>query len=305
MTEPTIDTVGHDMRGKTVLITGTASGMGRIAARRLAELGARLILVDRDIPNGQSGYEEIRRETGNQAVEFIACDVTDFSQVRHLCADVNARYEKLDVLINNAGITESVRRESVNGFEMTMATNFLAPFLITQLLLDALKSAAPARVLNICSDAHKMVKTLEFDDIENRLGWDGVNHNKGFQAYARSKLALAAVSYRFAEELDGSGVDVYTVSPGYFIKTNVHRNMRGIWKLGVKLFWPVLQSPHKAARTYVYLASEPALGGDTGKYWEHLAHKDSSPASHDRALQDRIWAYAVTATKDNAGKTTA
>ncbi|MGI9331145.1 MAG: SDR family oxidoreductase [Gammaproteobacteria bacterium] len=305
MTEPTLDTIGQDMHGKTVLITGTASGMGRIAARRLAELGAQLILVDQDLPNGQAGYEEIRRETGNQAVEFIACDVTDFSQVRRLCSDVSTRYERLDVLINNAGITESVRRESVNGYEMTMATNFLGPFLITSLLRDKLVSSSPSRILNICSDAHKMVKTLEFDDIDNRLGWDGVNHNKGFQAYARSKLALAAVSYRFAEELTGSGVDVYTVSPGYFIKTNVHRNMRGIWKLGVKLFWPVLQSPYRAARTYVYLASEPELSGDTGKYWEHLAHKDSSPASHDRALQDRIWAYALAATQDKAGQSVA
>jgi NAD(P)-dependent dehydrogenase (short-subunit alcohol dehydrogenase family) len=305
MTEPTIDTVGHDMHGQTVLITGTASGMGRIAARRLAELGARLILVDRDVPNGQSGYEEIRRDTGNQAVEFIECDVTDMSQVRRLCADVSARYERLDVLINNAGITESVRRESVNGYEMTMATNFLGPFLITQLLLEKLKASSPSRVLNICSDAHKMVKTLEFDDIDNRLGWHGINHNKGFQAYARSKLALAAVSYRFAEDLAGSGVDVYTVSPGYFIKTNVHRNMRGIWKLGVKLFWPFLQSPYRAARTYVYLASEPEVAGDTGKYWEHLAHKDSSPASHDRALQDRIWAYALATTQEQAGEAAA
>jgi retinol dehydrogenase-14 len=297
MTESTIDEIGHDMRGKTVLITGTASGMGRIVAHRLAELGARLILVDFDVPNGERGRDEILRDTGNDALEFIDCDVTDFAQVRRMCGHVNATCDRLDVLINNAGITESVRRESVNGFEMTMATNLLGPFLITRLLRDKLIASAPARLINISSDAHKMAKTLDFDDLDNRAGWHGVNHGKGFQAYARSKLALAAVSYRMAEEFTGTGVDVYTVSPGYFIRTNVHRHMRGIWKLGVKLFWPLLQSPYRAARTYVYLASVPEVQGDTGHYWEHMAHKDSSPASHDAALQQRIWDYAMVATE--------
>lgn len=284
------------MRGKTILITGTASGMGRIAARRLAELGARLILVDFDVPNGESGRDEIVRETGNDAVEFIDCDVTNFDQVRSMCEHVNAAYDRLDVLINNAGITETVRRDSVHGYEMTMATNFLGPFLICALLKDKLKASAPSRVINICSDAHKMIKALDVDDIDNRAGWQGVNHNKGFQAYARSKLSLAAVSFKLAAELQGSGVTVYTVSPGYFIQTNIHRHMRGLWKLGVKLCWPFLQSAERATRTYVYLASEPAVAGDSGQYWEHMAHKEPSPASRDRAFQDRIWDYAAEAT---------
>lgn len=302
MSEPKLADVGHDMSGKTVLITGTASGMGRIAAKRLAELGARLILVDFDVPAGLSGRDEILRDTGNDKLEFIDCDVTDFDQVRRMCEYVDTNYDRLDVLINNAGITESVRRESVNGFEMTMATNFLGAFLIARLLRDKLIASAPARLINICSDAHKMTKTLDFDDLDNRVGWDGVNHNKGFQAYARSKLSLAAVSYRFAEEFRGSGVDVYTVSPGYFIRTNVHRHMRGLWKLGVKVFWPFLQSPYRAVRTYVHLATAPEVAGDTGQYWEHMAHKESSPASHDADLQERIWTYARAATEpvDNA-----
>lgn len=296
MSKKSFHDIGADMRGKTVLITGTASGMGRITALRLAELGAQLILVDFDVPNGETGRDEILRETGNDAIEFIPCDVTDFHQVRRLCAYVSDNYERLDVVINNAGITESVRRESVGGFEMTMATNFLGAFLVSQLLREKLIASAPSRLINICSDAHKMVKTLDFDDIDNREGWEGVNHNKGFQAYARSKLALAGVSYRMAEELAGTGVDVHIVSPGYFIRTNIHRHMRGIWKLGVKLFWPFLQSPYRAARTYVHLASSSGVAGDTGHYWEHLVHKDSSPASHDSQLQQRIWEYALRST---------
>ena len=140
---------------------------------------------------------------------------------------VKENYSHLDVLINNAGITQSVRCESVDGFEMTMATNFLGPFLITHLLLDLLKASAPSRIINVSSDGHKMVPTMDFDDIDNRTDWDGVNHNKGFQAYARSKLALACFSYDLAERLTGTGVSVYCLSPGYFIRTNVHRHMRG------------------------------------------------------------------------------
>ncbi len=285
------------MNSQTILITGTASGMGRIAARQLAEQGARLILVDFDISNGEQARDEIIAATGNTNIEFIACDVTSFAEVRRMTEQVKENYPRLDVLINNAGITESVRRESVDGFEMTMATNFLGPYLITHLLLDLLKASAPSRIINVSSDGHKMVPTLDFDDIDNRAGWDRVNHNKGFQAYARSKLALACFSYDLAEQLAGTGVSVYCLSPGYFIRTNVHRHMRGIWKLGVKLAWPFLQSPYRAVRTYIYLVTSPEVADETGKYWEHLKEKESSDASHDRSLRARIRAYAEEATR--------
>lgn len=280
------------MHGKTILITGSASGMGRIAARQLAAKGARLILVDSDVENGEQGREEIIAETGNTDVDFINCDVTSYTQVRNMTDQVKKNYSRLDVLINNAGITESVRRESLEGFEMTMATNFLGPFLISRRLLELLEASAPSRIINVCSDAHKMVKTLDFHDIDNRAGWDGVNHNKGFQAYARSKLALVCFSYELAEKLEGHGVSVYALSPGYFIRTNVYRHMRGIWKLGVKLCWPFLRSPYRAVETYMYLATSPEVAAQTGRYWEHLKEKASSEASHDRELRRRIWAYA-------------
>ena len=289
-----------DLSGKTVLITGSASGMGSLTALALAGQGARLVLVDKDVAEGETIARRCREQGGSGGVDFIACDLTDFAQLRNMAIEVLERCSRLDVLINNAGITESVRRESAQGQELTMATNYLAPFLLTELLLDRLRASAPARLINISSDAHKMVREMDFDDIDNRVGWDGVNHNKGFQAYARSKLALAAVSFRQAERLAGSGVDVHTVSPGYFIRTNIHRNMRGLWKLGVRLFWPLLQSPERAARTYVYLAGAPEVVGDTGHYWEHRAHKDPSPLVQDPAIQSRFWDYAVEQTRQQA-----
>lgn len=295
------DVATPDLSGRTVLITGSASGMGALTAVALARQGAQLVLVDKDEPEGQEIALRCREQPGNGGVEFFACDLADFRQLRALAAEVLERYPDIHVLINNAGITESVRKESAQGQELTMATNYLAPFLLSQLLADRLQASAPARLINISSDAHKMVREMDFDDIDNREGWDGVNHNKGFQAYARSKLALAAVSFRQAEQLAGTGVDVFTVSPGYFIRTNIHRNMRGLWKLGVKLFWPLLQSPERAARTYIYLAGAPEVTGDTGHYWEHLAHKEASPLAHDAAVQERFWNYAVEQTVAPSG----
>lgn len=280
------------MKDKVCLITGTASGMGQLTAHAAAEQGATVICVDFDIPNGKRVREDIVRDTGNENVDFIECDVTDFSQLRRLAETVDNNYQRLDVLVNNAGITESIRRESVHGHEMTMATNFLGPFLLTQLLLPKLKASTPSRIINICSDAHRMIKTLEWDDIDNRRKWDGVNHNCGFQAYARSKLCLAALSYYLAEQLEDTGVSVYTVSPGYFIRTNITRHMRGLWGLGVRIFAPFMQSPERGALTHIYLTTSPDVDGQTGKYWEHCELKESSAASHDRVLREKVWRYA-------------
>jgi len=287
------DVTPPDLSGKTVLITGSASGMGALTAVALAEQGARLVLVDKDTAEGQHIARRCSDQPGNGGVEFITCDLSDFDQLRAMAAQVLEQHPRVHVLLNNAGITESVRRESTQGHELTMATNYLAPFLLSQLLKERLKASAPSRIINVSSDAHKMVREMDFADIDNRKGWDGVNHNKGFQAYACSKLALAAVSFQQARELANTGVDVFTLSPGYFIRTNIHRNMRGIWKLGVRLFWPLLQSPERAAQTYIYLAGSPEVAGDTGHYWEHKAHKEPSPLVLDTQLQGRFWDYAV------------
>ena len=152
------------MSTKTCLITGTASGMGRLTAIAAAREGMRVICVDIDTENGLAVQAEIAATTGNDNVEFIACDVSSQAQVRELAARVNRDYDRLDILVNNAGITESVRRESAEAFEITMATNFLGPFLLTNLLLDKMRASTPARIINICSDAHRMSKTLDWDD---------------------------------------------------------------------------------------------------------------------------------------------
>jgi NAD(P)-dependent dehydrogenase (short-subunit alcohol dehydrogenase family) len=284
------------MQDKTCLITGTASGMGRLTAMAAAEAGMHVIGVDFDVANGQAAKEEIVAKTGNPRFDFIECDISSMAQVRALAEQVNRDYERLDILVNNAGLTESMRRESADGFEMTMATNFLGPFLLTNLLLDKLRTSTPARIINIASDAHKMAQGLDWEDIDNHKKWHKVNHGCGFQAYARSKLCLVAFSYDLAEILDGTGVSVYAVSPGYFIKTNIFKHMRGIMGLGVKLVKPFLQSVESGSKTHIWLTTTPDLDAATGKYWEHCELKESSKFTHDSELRRKIWEYAVEVT---------
>ncbi|MDP6436776.1 MAG: SDR family NAD(P)-dependent oxidoreductase [Gammaproteobacteria bacterium] len=285
------------MTQKTCLITGTASGMGRLTAISAAKAGMRLICVDIDVPNGLEARDEIIAATGNNDIEFIECDISSFADVRRLADRINRDYDRLDILVNNAGIVESIRRESADGFELTMATNFLGPFLLTNLLLDKLRASSPARIINIASEAHKSAQGLDWDDIDNRRKWDKVNHGCGFQAYARSKFCLVAVSRDLAEMLDGTGVSVYAVSPGYFVGTNVYRNMRGLWGLAIKLARPFLPSPESGARTHIFLVTGAEVDGQTGQYWENRKPKDPSKVTDDAELRRRIWAYAVEVTE--------
>jgi len=286
------------MHGKTCLITGSASGMGRIAARELARLGATLILVDRDIEEGKAALDEIAKLSGSDRLEFISCDVSSFDQVRKLAEHVNREYDELHVLINNAGLTDPKYRLSADGHEFHMATMHLGHFLLTQLLLDKLKASAPARIIQISSDAHKAGKGLDFEDMCCEKIWKGrkYSNNGAFVAYHRAKLAMICATYELARRLQGTGVTINAVSPGYFINTNVYRHLRGIFKLGVRIMRRFLNDPEKAAKTYVFLASSPDVEGVTGKYWEYCAEKASSPLSYDTDLQRRVWDYSVTAT---------
>ena len=286
------------MHDKTCLITGSASGMGKIAARELAGQGATLILIDKEIEEGQAARDEIVDLTGNDRLEFVGCDVSSFAEVRRLAEYVNQRYPKLHVLINNAGLTDPEYRLSAEGHENHMATMHLGHCLLTHLLLDKLKASAPARVIQISSDAHKAGRGLDFDDMRCEKVWKGrrYSNNGAFVAYHRAKLAMVCYTYDMARRLEGTGVAINAVSPGYFIKTNVYRHVRGIFKLAVWLMGPFMTDPERAAKTYVFLASSPEVEGISGKYWEYGKEKASSPASHDQDLQHSVWDYSMEAT---------
>ena len=286
--------VEQSLRDRTCLITGTARGMGRIAARELAKLGARLILVDIKDGEGREARDEIVELTGNDQLEFAHCDVASFSQVRSLARHVLERYDRLHVLINNAGFVDPVYRLTEDGFEQHLAVHYLGHFLLTRLLLERLKESAPARVVMISSDSHKAGGPLNWDDMQIRKPWGRrpISNRGAFAAYQQSKLAMTLATYEMARRLEGSGVTVNAVSPGYFVRTSVYDNMRGPLKLASKLLRPFFNDPERSVKTYVYLAASPILEKESGKYWEHLATKESSPASYDRSEMKRLWDWS-------------
>lgn len=268
--------------------------MGRIAARELAKLGARLILVDIRDEEGRAARDEIVELTGNDQLEFVHCDVSSFGQVRSLANHVLERYDRLHVLINNAGVVDPVYRLTEDGFEQHMAVHHLGHFLLTRLLLDRMKESAPARVVVISSDSHKAGGPLDWDDMNCEAAWGGrpISNRGAFRAYQRAKLATLLFTYELARRTEGSGVTVNAISPGYFVRTGVYDNMRGMFRIGCKLLRPLFNDPERSVRTYVYMVASPMVAGESGKYWEHLAQKESSPASHDRSEMQCVWDWS-------------
>jgi NAD(P)-dependent dehydrogenase (short-subunit alcohol dehydrogenase family) len=293
-----------DLTGKTALITGSARGMGKVTALALADMGARIIVVDwegeegtrtRDLLNARFG----QRHSDGRAAEFIYCDLSSLAEVRQLAATVQARYPDLHILVNNAGITDPVRRLSIDGWEMHLATCHLGHFLLTHLLLDRLKSSAPARIVNISSDAHKAGPGLDFADLNNEKIWKGApsSNNAAFAAYHRAKLCNVYFTLELAQRLAGTGVTVNAVSPGYFVNTTIYRNLRGVFKwvsLLVFNFGTLLRlnTPEKGARTHIYLASAPEVADVSGRYYAYCRPAEVSPAARDGAARQRLWEWS-------------
>ena len=205
------------------------------------------------------------------------------AEVRRAAAEFNARHNHLDVLVNNAGAMFTQRQETVDGYELTFSLNHLAYFLLTNLLLDTIKSSAPARIVNVSSDVHKGAK-LNFDDLQHQqsYGMGGIN------VYGESKLANILFTYELSRRLQGTGVTVNTLHPGV-VRTGFGRNNSGL----IRLIMPVIQrfgiSEEQGAQTSIYLASSPEVEGVTGKYFDKSKAIPSSPESYDESAQKRLW----------------
>ena len=270
------------MDGKTCLVTGATSGIGEVTARELARRGARVILVGRAPERCAATLERIRGESPTAAAESMIADLSSQASVRRLADQVLARCNRLDVLLNNAGGMFLTRRESVDGIEMTLALNHLSYFLLTNLLLPLITSSAPARIVNVASDAHKG-GSIRFDDLQSRRSYSG------WRAYQQSKLANILFTSELARRLDGTGVTVNTLHPG-FVRTGFFREMEG-WK-----GWVIRRSaeifaiaPEQGARTLIYLATSPEVAGVTGRYFVKERPAAASTASQDQAVAQRLW----------------
>ena len=291
------------MRDRIVLITGSARGMGRATALALAGLGAaKVILVDWHGEEGTRTRDAINAQTGRATAEFIYCDLSSISAVKALAADINRRYDRLDVLINNAGITDPVRRLSIDGYEMHLATCHLGHFVLSNLLLGLLK-AGGGRIVCISSAAYRAGPGLDFDDINNEKIWRGkpVSNAAGFKAYQRAKLCNIYMMKEFHERLEGTGVSVNAASPGYFINTSIHRQLKGVFALGANVVMGLgklmrLNTPEQGARTHIWLASSPDMAGVSGKYFENCKEKPVAPMADEVAARQRLWAWSEQAT---------
>jgi len=292
-----------NMNGKVCLITGGARGMGRVSAIGLARMGARVIIVDWEGEEGTRTRDHINALTGRAAAEFLYCDLSSLAEVRRLAADVNSRYPALHVLMNNAGISDPVRRVSVDGWEMHLATCHLGHFLLTHLLLPLLKKSAPARIVCISSDGHRFGDGIDFDDLNNEKIWQGAKFSNGaaFKAYHRAKLCNVYFTRELAEQLKGTGVTVNAVSPGYFVNTSIYRNMRGLVRWGSYVVFGIgsllgLNRPEKGARTHIFCATATEIEGVSGKYFASCKAVEPSAAARDEAIRKRVWAWSEKAT---------
>lgn len=289
--------------GKIALITGGARGMGRVSAIELAKMGARVIIVDWEGEAGTRTRDYINRITGWQSADFVYCDLSSLREVRALAADVQARYPALHILMCNAGITDPVRRLSVDGFEMHLATCHLAHFLLTHLLLDLLKQSAPARIVSISSEAHRAGAGLDFDDLNNERIWKGRLFSNGaaFTAYHRAKLCNIYFTLELAERAVGTGVTINAVSPGYFVNTTIYRNLTGPFRWGSRFVFGLgsllrLNTPEKGAQTHIYVASSPEIQGVSGRYFAYCRQAPVSPLAQDAGIRRRLWAWSAQVT---------
>jgi NAD(P)-dependent dehydrogenase (short-subunit alcohol dehydrogenase family) len=269
------------MQGKVCLVTGANSGIGKITALELAKMGATVVMTARNRAKGEAAQAEIKAQSGNQSVDLLLADFASLQETRRLAEEFKAKYPRLDVLVNNAGLYLAKRLESTYGYEMTFAVNHLAPFLLTNLLLDVLKASAPARVITVSSAAHGGVR-MDFDNLQNSRGYSG------FRAYGQSKLANILFTYELSERLKGTGVMANCLHPGG-VSTNFASNNSGLFGVVWSLLKPFLRSPEQGAETSIYLASSPDLDGVTGKYFVDKTPVMSSRESYKRESWKKLW----------------
>ena len=269
------------MTGKTCLVTGANSGIGLETARRLAALGARVVMVARDPVRGEAARLEVADSTGNDSVELLLCDLGSKTQVRALAGRVLECCPQLHVLVNNAGLTLGQRVVTEDGFETTFAVNHLAPFLLTELLRERLIASSPARVVTVASDAHNGGK-IDFDDL------NGERRFSGWAAYSQSKLANILFTSELAKRLEGTGVTAACLHPGV-VKTGFARRGPTFFRVFFKAAGLFLLTPERGADTAVWLASSPEAADASGGYFVKRRLTQPSKAARDPETAARLW----------------
>jgi NAD(P)-dependent dehydrogenase (short-subunit alcohol dehydrogenase family) len=273
------------MAGTTCLVTGATSGIGKETALRLAMLGATVILPARDAARGAAAKAEIQARDPLARVEVMPADLSSLSQVRRLAQEVRARHDRLDVLVNNAGVISPRHQLTADGLETTFAVNHLSAFLLTSLLRDLLERSAPARVVTVSSGIHRQVRVIPWDDLPR-----GAASGQG-QAYPLSKLANILFTAELARRLAGTGVTANCLHPG-FVRTCLGRDVTGVAGAVLPLVLRLRPGPATGARTSVYLASSPQVADVTGGYFTKCRPVQPSALARDDEAAARLWALS-------------
>jgi NAD(P)-dependent dehydrogenase (short-subunit alcohol dehydrogenase family) len=269
------------LEGRIALVTGATQGIGYEIALGLAGRGARVVLVARDRARGQRCLERIATAAGNAAIELLQADLSSQQSIRQAAAELARRHDRLHVLVNNAGALFARRQLTVDALERTFALNHLGYFLLTELLLDLLRAGAPARIVNVASQAHAHGR-VDFDDLQSERRY------RGLAAYRASKLANLYFTYELARRLRGSGVTVNALHPGT-VATHFGLDEPGWFRTVKRLIRPFLRTPHEGARTAVYLATAPEVEGVSGGYFVDCRRVRSAPRSYESGAQARLW----------------
>jgi NAD(P)-dependent dehydrogenase (short-subunit alcohol dehydrogenase family) len=269
------------MKGKVCIVTGSNCGIGKETAIALAKMGARVVMVVRSKERGEIARDEIAKHSSSP-VDLMLCDLSSMESVRKFAKEFIENYNRLDVLVNNAGAFFSKRQITADGFEKTLAVDYLGQVLLTHELLPLLKASVPSRIVNVSSSLHRAGK-VDFEDLQNEK-----NYNKT-KPYADAKLMLVMFTYELARRLEGTGVTVNALHPG-FVATEIG-NKAGdtVSKITFKLMRPIQISAKKGAETQIYLATSEDVNGVTGKYFDKKTAVESSKVSYDLSLQKQLW----------------
>ena len=279
-----------EMNGKICIVTGSNSGIGKETALALAKMGAKVVMVVRSQERGEKAQKEIIKQTGNNSVDLMICDISSMDSIRRFAKEFKNKYKRLDVLVNNAGAMFNKREVTPEGFERTLAVNYLGPFLLTHELLDLLKSSTPSRIVNVSSGLAKNGK-VDLDDLQSEKNYRGTKAYSQVRApvYANTKLMVMMFTYELARRLEGTGVTANVLMPG-FVATNLGKNSGSLSSsLMFKMVRPMQISPKKGAETTVYLASSSEVTNLSGKCFAKKKETTTCPASYDENLQKQLW----------------
>lgn len=267
---------------KTAIITGATSGIGYQTALAIAEQGYKTVLVSRNKEKLENTKQEIIEKSGNENVSYFVADLSLISDIKRVADEIKKTHTVIDLLVNNAGAMFSERKETQEGLEMTFATNHINYFLLTTLLLDNIKAAPKGRIASVSSEAQKMTKSVNWDDIEFK------NKFKGLRAYAQSKLFNAMFTFQLANKLKGTNVIANCMHPGG-VNTGFGKNTKGFMRFLVGLIFPLMRTPEKGAETLIWLATSEDVEGISGKYFHDKKEITASPPAYDTNELEKLW----------------